>query len=181
MSIILIEESDCGRLKGIKITNNCILSHLLFVDDVLIFLNGSVSDISVMNSALKLFYKAIGMTCNNTKSTITTLGCTPHEIHFVLQWFPFCSMIFEEGLKYLGFHLKPSNYKIVDWTWLIANIDKRLNTWHHRWLSQTNFLVLIKSFLEAIPVYLMSLAWIPEGIISRIQKICCGFLWNGSK
>lgn len=27
----------------------------------------------------------------------------------------------------------------------------------------------------------MSLAWIPQGILLRIQKICCKFLWNGHK
>lgn len=27
----------------------------------------------------------------------------------------------------------------------------------------------------------MSLAWIPKGILSRIQKLCCRFLWNGYK
>lgn len=27
----------------------------------------------------------------------------------------------------------------------------------------------------------MSLAWIPKGILFRIQQICCWFLWKGSK
>ncbi len=27
----------------------------------------------------------------------------------------------------------------------------------------------------------MSLAWIPRGILQRIQQICCKFLWNGKK
>ena len=27
----------------------------------------------------------------------------------------------------------------------------------------------------------MSLAWIPRGILHKIQQICCKFLWNGKK
>jgi len=42
-------------------------------------------------------------------------------------------------------------------------------------------LILIKSVLEATPVYWMSLAWIPRGILHKIQQICCKFLWNGKK
>ena len=40
-------------------------------------------------------------------------------------------------------------------------------------------LTLIKAVLEAISVYWMSLAWIPKGILKRIQQICCRFLWRG--
>ena len=41
--------------------------------------------------------------------------------------------------------------------------------------------MLIKSILEATPVYWMSLAWVRQGILLRIKKICCKFLWNGHK
>lgn len=35
-------------MASIKITENYILTHLLFVDDVLIFLNGSIGDTTVL-------------------------------------------------------------------------------------------------------------------------------------
>lgn len=30
-------------------------------------------------------------------------------------------------------------------------------------------------------VYWISLAWIPKGILSKIQQLCCRFLWHGSR
>jgi len=61
---------------GIKITNTCILTHLLFVDDVLVFLNGLIGDITVFSSAFRSLYFSIVMECNHLKSTLAATGCT---------------------------------------------------------------------------------------------------------
>lgn len=53
--------------------------------------------------------------------------------------------------------------------------------WYNRYLTRAGRLTLIKAMLEATPVYWMSLAWIPRGILTRLQKICCRFLWKGNK
>lgn len=42
LSNLIKEDHRRGRLKGIKITDGCILTHLLFVDDILVFINGSI-------------------------------------------------------------------------------------------------------------------------------------------
>lgn len=41
--------------------------------------------------------------------------------------------------------------------------------------------MLIKAILEATLVYWMTLAWIPRGILARLQNICSRFLWKGIK
>ena len=51
--------------------------------------------------------------------------------------------------------------------------------WSFRWLSRGGKIVLIKSVLEALPVYWMHF-WIPLGIIEKIRKLCFKFLWSGS-
>jgi hypothetical protein len=51
----------------------------------------------------------------------------------------------EQGLKYLGFFLKPNQYKKCDWQWLIAKVEKKINTWCNRWLSRGGHLVLVKA------------------------------------
>ena len=61
---IILEEHKRGRLKGIKITDNCILTHLLFVDDVLVFLSGSVGDITSIRNIFSLFANAMGILVN---------------------------------------------------------------------------------------------------------------------
>jgi hypothetical protein len=84
-------------------------------------------------------------------------------------------------LKYLGFVLKPNDYRKEDWIWLLKKLEKRLLSWSHRWLSRAGRLVLVKSVLEAIPVYWMSLSWIPKGILEAARKLTFRFLWSGKK
>eukprot|EP00253_Pinus_taeda_P021333 PITA_21333 len=124
LSRLIGAEHRRGRITRIKIMENCSLTHLLFVDDVLIFLNGSMADTCALQNVFDLFQKASGMT---------------------------------------------------------INVEKRLNVWYNRYLTRAGRLTLIKAVLEATPVYWMSLAWIPRGILARLQKICCRFLWKGNK
>lgn len=111
---LINEEHRRGRLKGIKITEGCMLTHLLFVDDILIFLNGIIGDLSIINATFSLFQVATSMLINDRKSTLIAAKCTPHEIYFSLQRFRFSQLQLSEGLKYLGYKLKPLGYKIVD-------------------------------------------------------------------
>ena len=70
-----------------------------------------------------------------------------------LTLFPFLFTPLDDGLKYLGFRLKPNCYKKEDWNWLVAKLEKRVNNWCNRWLLRAGRLVLVKSVLEAISVY----------------------------
>lgn len=146
-----------------------------------IFLDGGIHDIITFIGILRLFSSAIVMEINQVKSTISQSICTQQESNLTLLNFPFQIQNVKDGLKYLGFRIKSDGYKIVDWTWFITKIERRLNLWSHRLLSRADRLVLIKTVLEATPVYWMSLAWIPQGIIQSIHRICHNFLWKGNK
>eukprot|EP01018_Ginkgo_biloba_P006122 Gb_38546 [translate_table: standard] len=56
----------------------------------------------------------------------------------------------KEGLKYLGFIVKPNANGVKDWSWLIAKVKKRLLVWCNRWISRGGRLTLIKSVLEGV-------------------------------
>lgn len=53
--------------------------------------------------------------------------------------------------------------------------------WHNRWLSHGGKLVLVKSVLESILVYQMSIAQVPKGILNKIRKKCFNLLWTGKR
>lgn len=106
LSKLVKEEFKRGRLKGIKIMDDCTLTHLLFLHDVLLFLNGSNGDITIMKNTMDLFQTATGMTVNCNKSTLTKARCSPHEIHYVLQRFQYTLLRLEDDLRYLGYKLK---------------------------------------------------------------------------
>lgn len=97
LSRLIGAEHRRGRITGIKIMENCSLTHLLFVDDVLIFLNGSMVDTSALQNVFDLFQKATGMIINVHKSTLTAIGCSQHEVHFTLRRFPFSTHPWRKG------------------------------------------------------------------------------------
>eukprot|EP00253_Pinus_taeda_P014434 PITA_14434 len=150
------------KVKGIEVAINLYITHLLFVDDILLFTNGSINEIKEIKSIFYLFLKATGMQIKHRKSQVSTANIDRRERTLVLNIFPFLHQQLESPFKYLCFWLKPSAYKIEDWNWLIAKIEARISHWSHKWLFRAGRLTLIKSVLLAIPVYWVALTWVPK-------------------
>jgi hypothetical protein len=87
----------------------------------------------------------------------------------------------DEGMKYLGFYLKPNNYRVADWKWMIQKVEKRIGNWSFHWLSMGGRLILAKSVLQSLPVYWLSLVKIPSSILHRIQQLIAKFIWRGAR
>ena len=100
-----------GRFTGIQVASNCSITHLLFVDDVLIFCSGERGETRVLKEILELFSKATGMEINFSKSTLTTHLLKLEEVAEITRNFPINTAGLEAGLKYLGFPLKANFYK----------------------------------------------------------------------
>lgn len=79
LSRLLINSRAEGSLGGVLIFNVSYLSHLLFVDGVLVFLNCSFCDTYCFNNILTLFCKAIDMEPTFKKSTIIFVSCLQNE------------------------------------------------------------------------------------------------------
>eukprot|EP00253_Pinus_taeda_P010845 PITA_10845 len=169
------------KVKGIEVAINLYITHLLFVDDILIFTNGNCSELKELKCIFDLFLKATGMQINSGKSQACIADFERRERNRMANLFPFPIQPVEAPFKYLGFWLKPAAYKKEDWNWLIAKIESRISHWSFRWLSRAGRLTLIKSVLLAIPVYWVALTWIPKGVMEKIRRIYCRFLWAGSK
>ena len=80
-------------------------------------------------------------------------------------------MDLDDGLLYLGFTLKSKIYSKKDWSWILTKIEKTLSIWCNKWLSMGGRLILVKYALEAIPVYWVSLTYVPSGILERIGRL----------
>jgi hypothetical protein len=77
---LLVVEGLCRELyhtlankefHGIEISHNLILTHLLFVDDVLIFFNVTLEAIENLVEILYIFCSSTGMMINQQKSTLS--------------------------------------------------------------------------------------------------------------
>lgn len=182
LSRALEDAKNKGLIHGVQISPNLQITHLLFVDDVLMYGSSSEREAGRLREILSLFSKATGMEVNENKATLSTNLLGDQERHAYSRAFPYSHHLLEDGLKYLGLNLKPNDYQKHDWKWLLEKLEKRIFSWSHKWLSRAGWLVLVKSVLEAILVYWMSFSWIPKGILEAARKILCSrFLWSGKE
>ena len=145
-----------GVFEGIRIAANLNITHLLFVDGILVFCSGSFREAERLSKILILFCKATRMQINVQKSTITTFNLEEESMSTLLVLFPLLHFALDDGIIYLGYRLKPNSYGKEDWNWLLAKLEVRVNSWCNRWLSRPSRLILVKLILEAIPIYLMA-------------------------
>jgi len=124
-----IEARRTHSFQGVSFSYLTRLSHLLFVDDVLISCCCVVIDCQDLKTILTNVSATIGMIVNEMKSTIyITLGNEDHRALFT-NTFSFEQKDVEENLKYMGYAIKPNKYDIVDWSWLVSKVEHKVNLW----------------------------------------------------
>ena len=116
------------------------MTHLLFVDDILLFCNGTRRDIECLKRGINLFNIVTWMLINIQKSTLTPYLLREPEVRILTNFFLASVSNLQDGFKYLGFHLKPNDYQKLDWKWLIGKLEKRLQSWSNKWLSRVGHL-----------------------------------------
>jgi hypothetical protein len=147
VSRLLKEASKMATSKGFALVLHAI-SHIFCLWMIfLIFCEGSRRIVEKFKNILDLFCKATSMIINLDKSTLSMWDIPEHEKGYFSQLFPYQVIDMDQGLKYLGFHLKPNLYKKGDWQWLVAKVEKKINHWCNQWLSRGGRLVLVKAVL----------------------------------
>jgi hypothetical protein len=134
----------------------------------------------VLTNILTMFSAMMGMSVNERKSTIYLPTVKEEHRELFSSSFPFELKEIEDGLKYLGFSIKPNKYGVADWSWFVSKVERKVNLWCNHWISRGGRLVLIKSVLEVIPYLLASLDLDSKRNPYPDQKICFNYLWKGS-
>eukprot|EP00253_Pinus_taeda_P014363 PITA_14363 len=74
LSRLIHKARRTNKIKGIEVAINLYITHLLFVDDILIFSNGSHEELKEYKNIIDLFMKATGMQLNYGKSQVCVAG-----------------------------------------------------------------------------------------------------------
>ena len=178
LSLLIEDAKRNGKIKGIKISHLLSLSHLLFVDDVILFGLGSVEEWVAFKTILDIFCEASGMSINANKSCFLQNNLSMDTIHRITDILPFRVDDIRKGFGYLGYFLNPSGYLIKDWLLLVTQFEKKISHWTNRFMSLGGRLVLIRSVLSSMPVYWMALVMIPTSILDKLRKMIFSFLWG---
>jgi hypothetical protein len=167
-----------GDITGVKISRTQKILNILFVDDVLIMTKSCLREWKAIESILSIFFHVSGLCINPLKSTFHYSSLSEVDLLSLNAIFPYKFVDISEGFRYLGFFLKPTDYRFVDWLWILHKYEKRIGLWCYRWLSLGGRYILVKSVLESLPVYWLTVAIIPTTVLSRIRQLMFNFLWS---
>ncbi|KAK8289374.1 hypothetical protein V6Z12_D07G188100 [Gossypium hirsutum] len=80
---------------------------------------------------------------------------------------------------YLGLPLPMGNKKFVAFKNIIDRVTNRTITWSKSLLSNGGKEIFIKSILQLIPTYTLSVFLVPKGVLEEIQAMISRVLWGG--
>ena len=166
--------------KGVSVGNNNVqISHLQFADDTLIFSEANEQYLLRIKEILLCFQAFSGLVINFQKSGLIALGKDEDWSQNMADQLG-CSLL-KLPMTYLGIPLGASMRKVASWQCIIDKIQKNLASWKSCCLSRAGRLVLIKSVLNCLPIYYLSLFKLPKKVANEIIRIQRRFLWSGSK
>ena len=173
-------ERERGNIQGINISDNLLITHLLFVDDVILFGIVTIEEWQDYKELLDTFCNATSMEINEAKSSFLYNDVDETIRSKILSRFPYKMEPLTNGFKYPGFYLKPLGYSSNDWRWFIKKFEKKLSNWTYRLLSLGGRLILVNFVLIGMVVYWLSLARMPNTILTYIRCYIFNFMWGNT-
>ena len=149
------------------------ISHLLFVDDTILFCDAYREQLLSIRLALSFFQAFTGLKVNVGKSEIVlvrevyNLVALASILHCRVGSLP---------MKYLGMLLGTSFKTVSIWNPILEKMEKKLSGWKCLYLSKGCRLTLLRSTLSSFPTYFLSLFTIPKAVAARMESIKRNFL-----
>jgi hypothetical protein len=151
----------------------------LYANDVVLFLQPRLEELSLVKEILRVFGEASGLVTNISKCSFTPITCGDRQVQIVQQFFP-CSMV-QLPCKYLGLPLGIKKLPRTVFYQLIVGIADRLPGWKASLIHPAGRAALVKVVLSSIPIYHQIALQCPKWVVKAIQKLMRGFLWKGRK
>jgi len=178
----ILEKAAREQLITGLLTNVCeggIVS-LQYADDTLLFLKNDLDKARNLKWLLVCFEHLSGLKINYDKSDLLTIGLLEEEEENDMAKI-FCCKKGEFPLKYLGVPLHHSKLRKDDIQPIVDKVVKRIVGWKGKLLSYGGRLVLLKSCLASIPIYLLSIIKFPIWAIEMINSQMAHFFWDNSE
>ena len=177
-SSMLTKAAEDGLIHGARVCRNAPrISHLFFADDSILFTRATLQECSVVADILSTYERASGQKINFNKSEVSfSRSVETNRRNDILSLFGVREV--EKHEKYLGLPTVIGRSKKMVFSVLKERVWKKLQGWKEKLLSRAGKEVLLKSVIQSIPTYMMSLFAIPEGILNEINSMCARFWWG---
>ncbi|EOY03329.1 Uncharacterized protein TCM_018253 [Theobroma cacao] len=155
------------------------ITHLAFVDNIMILTNGCRSALQKVLSFLQEYEQVSGQQINHQKSCFIIANSCPlsrrqiisHTTGFQHKTLP---------VTYLGAPLYKGSKKVILFYSLITKIRDRISGWDNKVLSSGGCITLLRSILSSLPMYLLQVLKPPATVIEKIERLFNSFLWGDS-
>lgn len=161
--------SQCSEMK---------LTHLSFADDLLIFIDGSISSVQNVLQVLRDFELHSGLAVSFQKTSFYASGLSEQETDEIQA-----STGMNQGslpFRYLGVPLNSRKLSLPNCQPLLQQIKNRFSSWSVKSLSFAGRQLLIKTVIAGINTFWCSAFILPKACIDKINSMCNQFLWKGN-
>nr|XP_043629901.1 uncharacterized protein LOC122601202 [Erigeron canadensis] len=161
----MLRKASCNwSLKGISLPNNGpVISHLLYADDCAFLGEWSVENLNMVARILRVFHICSGLKINLGKSLMFGIGVSESEVKWAADVVKCKPGIIP--FIHLGIRISSNMNRVANWDFLFDIFKKRLSSWKASCLSIAGRVTLIKSVLENLPTYYLSLFKAPLKVI----------------
>ncbi|KAL0409524.1 UNVERIFIED_CONTAM: putative mitochondrial protein [Sesamum radiatum] len=175
--MIQYEESQ-GILKGVAVSRNGPrISHLLFADDILLFVQATKEALLCIRGVLEKFEAISGLAINCKKSAAIFSKNVDQSTRIALVLVLGVSIV-ERHEKYLGLPTVIGRSKRAVFDHIKSRIWEKMQHWRSKLLSQAGRTVLLKAVIQAVPAYVMSVFRITNSLLRELESMMANFFWN---
>ena len=175
LSAMLRKAKESHTLRGVKSSQHGVcISHLLFVDDSLLFCRATVEECQRLLDLLGTYEAAFGQFINRQKTSLFFNTNTKPEVRRAIQ-----QMMGARAMvnceKYLGLPMVCGKSKVNTFKELQEKITKRVMGWKKKLISKAVKEILIKTVAQAIPTYSICLFKLPNAICDKINSLLSNY------
>ncbi|XP_057746334.1 uncharacterized protein LOC130965582 [Arachis stenosperma] len=151
------------------------LSHLQFVDDTIFFCPPETETILNYKRLLRCFELMSGLSINFDKSNLISVNCEQGWVDQACGLLGCKQVVLP--VRYLGISLGANPRLVKTWKSIIDKVEAKLSLWKAKVLNKAGKLVLIKSVLNSLPMYYLSLYKMPKAVADKLIALQRQFLW----
>ena len=157
------------------------IDHALFIDDSILLGGASSSSASRFELELDRYCLDSGSVLNTRKCFIYAWNLSGLELSMITRIFGFKFSMKWVSFKYLGLPIFQGFPIGRDWCPLLEKFKLKIQAWGTSWLNLAGKTVLIKSFLNNLPIFQIYVLLAPVCILRKMEQSIRSFFWKGGK
>ena len=178
LSALIRDAESRGELTGTKICRRApSVSHLLFADDCFLFFKADENQTNVLKNILTTYETTSGQAISLPKSEIFCSRNVPDPLKQTITNILGVQVVLGTG-KYPGLPSMIGRNRNATFAYIKDRVWQKINSWSGKCLSKAGREIMIKSVLQAIPSYVMSIFRLPTTLINSIEKMMNSFWWG---